>query len=122
MPNRRSPAFQATPEALRVSETSRRRKMRIDFLRRGVFLSIGLVVTGTLLTSDLMATPAHAFVRHPAYGRSIDRQAITRTRDARLQRASRSGTRSRIVPAPGPTTPPKPVFAPAGGGDDLLWQ
>ena len=92
--------------------------MRIDFLRSGVFLSIGLVVTGTLLTSDLMATPAHAFVRHPAYGRSLDREAIARIRAARQQRASRSGTRSRIVPAPTPT----PVFAAAGGGDDLLWQ
>ena len=96
--------------------------MRIDFLRSGVFLSIGLVVSGTLLTSDLMATPAHAFVRHPAYGRSIDREAIARNRDARLRRASRSGTRSRIVPAPGSTTPPQPVVAAAGGGDDLLWQ
>ncbi len=93
--------------------------MRIDFLRSGVFLSIGLVVTGTLLTSDLMATPAHAFVRHPAYGRSLDREAIARNRAARQQRASRSGTRSRIVPAPAPT--PKPVFA-AAGGDDLQWQ
>ena len=103
--------------------------MRIDF-RRSVFLSIGLVVTGTLLTSDLMATPAHAFVRHPAYGRSVDRKAIARNRVAR-QRASRSGTRSRIaVPAPTPTplssrgTSPSPraVMAAPTGGDDLIWQ
>jgi len=93
--------------------------MRIDF-RRSVFLPIGLVVTGALLTSDLMASPAHAFVRHPAYGRSIDREAI-RQRLARQQRASRSGTRTRGVPAPAPTTP-KLVIAAAGGGDDALWQ
>jgi hypothetical protein len=104
--------------------------MRIDF-RRSVFLPIGLVMAGTLLTSDLMATPAHAFVRHPAYGRSIDREAIARNRAVRQARASRSGTRSRSAPAPGPTTPlssrgtppgPRQVFAAAGGGDDVLWQ
>jgi hypothetical protein len=95
--------------------------MRIAF-RRSVFLPIGLLMAGTLLTSDLMATPAHAFVRHPAYGRSLDREAIARSRAARQQRASRSGTRSRIVPAPGPTVP-KQVFAAAGGGgDDVVWQ
>src|SRR5262245_17946325 len=105
------PHSQATPEAPRVSETSRRRKMRIDF-RRSVFLSIGLAITGTLLVSDVMATPANAFVRRPAYapghGRSIDRQAL-RQRIARQQRASRSGTRQRVVPAP----TPKPVTAAA---------
>ena len=75
---RRSPAFQATPEAPRVSETSRRRKMRIDF-RRSVFLSIGLAVTGTLLISDVMATPASCV--RPAPGlrsrglRPVDRPA-----------------------------------------------
>ena len=37
--------------------------MRIDF-RRSVFLSIGLVVYGTLLISDLMAAPASCL--HPA--------------------------------------------------------
>ena len=78
--------------------------MRIDS-RRIVHLAIGLVATGTFLTSDLMATPAHAFVRHPAYGRSIDRQAI-RQRLARQQRASRSGTRTRGAPAPGPSCCP----------------
>jgi hypothetical protein len=92
--------------------------MRTDFFRRTVLLSIGLVASGTLLTSDLMATPAHAFVRHPAYGRSIDRQAL-RQRLAR-QRASRSGTRQRVVPAPTPT--PKPVTAAARPSDDLIWQ
>ena len=96
--------------------------MRIDLFRRGVFLSIGLVVTGTLLTSDVMATPAHAFVRRPAYapgsyGRSIDRQALQR-RIARQQRASRSGTRQRVVPAPSP----KPVTAAARPGEDMTWQ
>ena len=105
--------------------------MRIAF-RRSVFLPVGLLMAGTLLTSDLMAMPAHAFVRHPAYGRSIDREAIARTRAARQQRASRSGgTRSRIVPAPGPTAPlsprgtppgPRAVVAAAGGGDDVVWQ
>jgi hypothetical protein len=93
--------------------------MRIDF-RRSVFLSIGLVVTGTLLTSDLMAAPAHAFVRHPAYGRSVDRQAI-RQRIARQQRASRSATRQRVAPAP----KPKPITAAAPAprpGEDVLWQ
>jgi hypothetical protein len=92
--------------------------MRIG-LRRSVFLPVGLLMAGTLLTSDLMAMPAHAFVRHPAYGRSVDRQAIARLRAAR-QRASRSGSRSRIAPAPGPT--PMPVVAAAGGGDDAMWQ
>lgn len=93
--------------------------MRIDF-RRGVFLSIGLVVTGTLLASDLIAAPAHAFVRRPAYGRSIDREAIARKRVVRKQRATRSGTRSRIAPAPRPTQ--KPGTAAARGSDDLIWQ
>jgi hypothetical protein len=92
--------------------------MRIDF-RRGVHLAIGLVASGTLLTSNLMATPAHAFVRRPAYGRSIDRQAL-RQRIARQQRASRSATRQRVVPAPTPT--PGPVTAAARPGDDVLWQ
>ena len=92
--------------------------MRID-VRRSVFLSIGLAVTGTLLVSDVMATPAQAFVRRPAYvpGRSIDRQAL-RQRLARQQRASRSGTRQQVVPAPTPT----PVTAAARPGDDLIWQ
>jgi hypothetical protein len=96
--------------------------MRIDLFRRSVFLSIGLVASGTLLTSDLMASPAHAFVRRPpgAYGRSIDRQAL-RQRIARQQRASRSGTRQRVVPAPTPK--PKPVTAAAARpSDDLIWQ
>ena len=44
--------------------------MRIDF-RKGVHLAIGLVASGALITSNLMATPAQAFVRHPAYGRSV---------------------------------------------------
>jgi Transglycosylase-like domain len=96
--------------------------MRIDF-RRSVYLSIGLAVTGTLLISDVMATPAHAFIRRPAYapgssyGRSIDRQAL-RQRAARKQRASRSGTRQRVVPVP----TPKPVSAAARPSDDLIWQ
>ncbi len=93
--------------------------MRIDSVRRSVFLSIGLVATGALLTSDLMASPAHAFVRRPAYGRSIDRQAL-RQRIARQQRASRSGTRQRVVPAPTPS--PRPVTAAARPNDDQLWQ
>jgi resuscitation-promoting factor RpfB len=91
--------------------------MRIDF-RRSVFLSIGLVVSGTLLTSDLMAAPAHAFVRRPAYGRSVDRQAI-RQRIARQQRASRSATRQKVAPAPTPT--PKIAASPRPG-EDVLWQ
>jgi hypothetical protein len=97
--------------------------MRIDF-RRSVFLSIGLAVTGTLLISDVMATPASAFIRRPAYApgayaRSIDRQAL-RQRIARKQRAARSGTRQRVVPAPTPT--PKPVTAAARPSDDQIWQ
>ena len=101
--------------------------MRIDF-RRSVFLSIGLVVSGTLLTSDLMAAPAHAFVRRPGYGRSIDRQAI-RQRAAQKQRASRSATRQRVAPAPTPKplrgTPPnpRPVTAAAPRpNEDQIWQ
>ena len=93
--------------------------MRIDF-RRSVFLSIGLVVSGTLLTSDLMAAPAHAFVRRPGFGRSVDRQAI-RQRVAQKQRASRSATRQRVAPAPTPT--PKPVIAASPRpNEDVLWQ
>ena len=93
--------------------------MRIDF-RRSVFLSIGLVVSGTLLTSDLMAAPAHAFVRRPGFGRSVDRQAI-RQRAAQKQRASRSATRQRVAPAPTPT--PKPVIAASPRpNEDILWQ
>ena len=100
--------------------------MRIDLFRRSVFLSIGLVATGTLLTSDLMAAPASAFVRLPAAA-GHHREAIAgpaaaaRARAAR-QRASRSGTRQRIVAAPTPPTP-KPVTAAATrGGDETLWQ
>ena len=93
--------------------------MRTDYFRRSVLLSIGLVASGTLLISDVMATPAHAFVRRPAYGRSVDRQAL-RQRIARQQRASRSATRQRVVPVPTPT--PKPVTAAAQVGDDLVWQ
>jgi hypothetical protein len=101
--------------------------MRIDF-RRSVFLSIGLVVSGTLLASDLLAAPADAFVRRPthapgAYGRSIDRQAL-RQRIARQQRASRSAIRQRVAPAPTtPKTAPKPkIAASPRPGDDQLWQ
>ena len=99
--------------------------MRIDLFRRSVFLSIGLVVSGTLLTSDLMAAPASAFIRNPASA-GIHREAIAgpsaaaRARAARKQRASRSGTRQRIVAAPAPT--PKPVTAAARPSDDQLWQ
>jgi hypothetical protein len=94
--------------------------MRTDLFRRSVFLSVGVLASGALLTSDVMATPAHAFVRRPAYGRSIDRQAL-RQRLARQARASRSATRQRVVPAP--TTPtPKPVTAAARPSDDLIWQ
>jgi hypothetical protein len=97
--------------------------MRIDF-RRSVFLSIGLVVSGTLLASDLLAAPAHAFIRRPSsasggYGRSIDRQAL-RQRLARQQRASRSATRQRVAPAPTPK--PKPVTAAAPGQGLDVWQ
>lgn len=101
--------------------------MRIDF-RRSVFLSIGLVVSGTLLASDLLAAPAHAFIRRPAsasgsYGRSIDRQAL-RQRVARQQRASRNANRQRIAPAPTPKpATPKPVTAAAPRpSDDSVWQ
>ena len=96
--------------------------MRTDFFRRSVLLSVGLVASGTLLASDLLAAPAHAFIRRPlhapgSYGRSIDREAL-RQRIARQQRASRSGTRQRVVPAP----TPKPVTAAARPTDDQLFQ
>ncbi|HEV3363995.1 MAG TPA: transglycosylase family protein [Acidimicrobiia bacterium] len=96
--------------------------MRTDLFRRSVFLSIGLLAAGTLLVSDLLAAPAQAFIRRPpyapgSYGRSIDRQAL-RQRIARQQRASRSGTRQRVVPAP----TPKPATAAARAGDALIWQ
>jgi hypothetical protein len=95
--------------------------MRIDF-RRNVLLSIGLVVTSTLISSELMAAPAHAFVRHPSY-LGIHREAIAGPAAARAarQRASRSGVRQPLPPAPAPA--PKPVFAASGsGGDDPVWQ
>ena len=99
--------------------------MRIDF-RRSVFLSIGLVVTGTLVTSDLMTSPADASVRRgrAAYhGRTVDREAIARNRTVRKQRATRSGTRSRIVPAPKKPAAPRPVTAAAvATGDEAIWQ
>jgi resuscitation-promoting factor RpfA len=91
--------------------------MRIDF-RRSVFLSAGLLAAGTLFISDVMASPAEAFVRRPTtFRRSIDREAIAKKRIARQQRAARSGTRQRVVPAPAPT----PVKA-ARPSDDLIWQ
>jgi hypothetical protein len=98
--------------------------MRIDF-RRSVFLSIGLVVTGTLVTSDLMASPTSASVRRgrAAYhGRTVDREAIARNRIVRKQRATRSGTRSRIVSAPRPAPRPVPVAAAANAGGDDVWR
>jgi hypothetical protein len=107
--------------------------MRIDF-RRSVFLSIGLVVTSTLVPSDLMASPASASVRRgqAAYhGRTVDREAIARNRIVRKQRATRSATRSRITPAPRPATPPRfrgtppnprGVFAAANPGGDDVWR
>ena len=92
--------------------------------RRTVFISIGLVVTGTLLTSDLMTSSASAMVRRgrvAGHGRSVDREAVARHRVVRKQRATRSATRARIAPAPRPT--PKPVTAAANaGGDELIWQ
>ncbi len=105
--------------------------MRIDS-RRSVFLSIGLMVTGTLLPAYLTASPADAMVRRPTYefgkqhtgfksvparGRSVDREAIAKKRIARQQRASRSGTRQRLAP---PT--PKRVTAAARPSDDVIWQ
>ncbi|HET9769919.1 MAG TPA: transglycosylase family protein, partial [Acidimicrobiia bacterium] len=108
-----------------VSETSRRRKMRIDF-RRSVFLSIGLVVTSsTLVLSDLMVSPADASVRrgrNAYHGRTVDREGIARTRIVRKQRATRSGTRSRLAPAPKPAAP-RPVTAAANAAnDEAIWQ
>ena len=103
--------------------------MRIDF-RRSVFLSVGLLVTGTLLTSDVMASPADAFVRRPTtFRRSIDREAIAKKRIARQQRAARSGTRQRLAPAPTTPkplssrgTPPGPRAAAARPSDAQIWQ
>jgi hypothetical protein len=98
--------------------------MRIDF-RRSVFLSVGLVVTGMLVTSDLMASPASAHVRRgrAAYhGRTVDRDGIARKRFVRKQRATRSGTRSRIVSAPRPIPKPVRVTAAANAGGDDIWR
>ena len=101
--------------------------MRIDF-RRSVFLSIGLLVTGTLLTSDVMAPPADAFLRRPTYRRSIDREAIAKKRIARQQRAARSASRQRLARSPIPKplssrgTPPGPRAAAARPSDDPIWQ
>jgi hypothetical protein len=98
--------------------------MRIDF-RRSVYLSIGLMVTGTLVTSDLMASPASASPRRgrAAYhGRTVDREAIARNRIVRKQRATRSGTRSRIVPAPLSGRRPVPVTAAANAAGDDVWR
>ncbi len=96
--------------------------MRIDF-RRSVFLSVGLVVAGTLVPSDLMASPASASVRRgqAAYhGRTVDREAIARNRIVRKQRATRSATRSRIAPVPRPAL--RPVSAAATPGGDDVWR
>jgi len=87
--------------------------MRIDSRRLG-HLAISLVAAGTLLCSDFMALPAHAVVRHPARGRSIDRAALRR-RLARPHRASRSGVR----PHPAVASAPAPT---AATGDDAVWQ
>ena len=100
--------------------------MRIDF-RRSVFLSVGLLVTGTLLISDVMASPADAFVRRPTYRRSIDREAIAKKWIARQQRAARSATRQRLAPSsPRPQssrgTPAGARAAAARPSDDLVWQ
>ena len=95
--------------------------MRIDFLKKGVYLAIGLVASGTLLASNVMAEPAHAFVRHPAYGRSVNREAI-RQRLARQQRASRSSIRPRGAVAPTPPAPTPKQAATSQSGDDAVWQ
>jgi hypothetical protein len=99
--------------------------MRIDF-RRSVFLSIGLVVSGTLLTSDLLAAPGSASAPGGPvayHGRTVDREAIARDRIVRRQRATRWGTRSRIVPAPPPATSPRSwgTLPNPRGGDDV-WR
>jgi len=93
--------------------------MRIDSRRLG-HLAICLVAAGTLLCSDLLALPAHAFVRHPAYGRSLDRNAL-RHRLALQRRASRSAARPRTAAAPAPARAPAPAPA-AASGDDAVWQ
>ena len=61
--------------------------MRTGF-RRSVFLSIGLMAAGTLLTSDLMASPASALRRgrDPYYGRTVDRESIAKHRIVRVGR------------------------------------
>lgn len=106
--------------------------MRIDF-RRSVLFPIGLVVTGTLITSDLVAPPATASVRggRAAYhGRTVDREAIARDRSVRnKQRATRSGRRSRVVPRPaarsglqGSAPKSRAVVAAATAGSDDVWR
>src|SRR5438874_12020312 len=53
------PHSQATPEALRVSVTSRRRKMR-NLLRRSSLLAAALLLATALLSSGFSALPAGA--------------------------------------------------------------
>ena len=70
--------------------------MRID-LRRSGFLTIGLVVSGAVFSSGLLAAPASASARPgPAayHGRTVDREAIARNRIVRQPRVARSGGRS----------------------------
>jgi hypothetical protein len=98
--------------------------MRNDF-RRSFLLAAALPMAAVLLVINLYAPGAQALGlgRRPGYGRSIDRQSlIAHRREARL-RASRSGLRSRVVPAPAarPVPVPVPVQAAAGGpGDDVF--
>jgi hypothetical protein len=101
--------------------------MRIDF-RKSVLVPVGLVVAGTLVTSDVSATPAHASARQAPYF-GVHMEAMAGPGAARLarlarERASRSGTRTRsTVPDPAPeAAAPKPAVAAAGGGDDAVWQ
>jgi len=96
--------------------------MRNDF-RRSFLLAVALPTAAVLLVINLAAPGAQALGigRRAGYGRSIDRPTlIAHRREARL-RASRSGLRSRVVPAPAARPAPIPVQAAAGGPSDDLF-
>ena len=97
--------------------------MRNDF-RRSFLLAAALPTAAVLLVINLAAPGAQAlgFGQRAGFGRSVDRPTlVAHRREARL-RASRSGLRSRVVPAPAArtATAPVPVQAAAGAPDDAF--
>src|SRR5437899_2267765 len=96
------PHSQATPEALRLSVTSRRRKMRkqsrLTALFAVVLMSVMLLVTDVFAT----AAPASAATRwgHMTYTAPVVAHRGTRRPYRRFRRTSRSGFRAAAAPVP----------------------